>query len=422
MIQRIKTKFNKNKILFENFFSLSALQAAGYILPLITLPYLARVLGVEKFGLIAFAQAFIAYFVLITDYGFNLSATREVSISRQDNKKISEIFYSVFTVKLILLIFAFLIFLLITSSFDKFRSEYLVFIFSFILVLGNLLFPTWLFQGMERMKYITIINVLIKSLFIIPIFIFIRVPSDYTFVPLINSAGFVLSGIVGFFVAIRVFKIKPYLPSFKDIIHQFKEGWYIFISTLAISLYTISNTFILGLFTNNTIVGYYSGAEKIVKAVQGLITPLSQTVYPHISSLVSESKEIAINFLRKLVRYVGFITFFMSIILFIFADKAILIFLGSNFEKSTVILRILAFLPFVIGLSNIFGIQTMLTFNMKKAFSRILMTISLLSIVLTLILVQFYSAVGVAISVLITEILVTLIMFIHLRRKHINLV
>jgi len=190
---------------------------------------------------------------------------------------------------------------------------------------------------------------------------------------------------------------------------------------VAISLYTTSNTFILGLFTNNTIVGYYAAAEKIIKAIQGLLNPISQTVYPYISKLASESKERALNFIRKLVKIVGGISFVISFSIFIFADFVVNILLGSQYQQSIIVLRILAFLPFIIGLSNIFGIQTMLTFNLKQAFSKILISAGLLNIVLALILAPLYQHIGISIAVLTTEIFVTLSMFFYLKRKGIKI-
>ena len=132
---------NTKKRLLENFFSLSLLQAANYILPLITIPYLVRVLGPEKFGLVSFAQAFIQYFVFLTDYGFNLSAVRKVSIYREDAKKISQIFSSVFVIKFLLCILSFSILASLVFSVDKFRSDWELYFVTFGMVVGNLLLP-----------------------------------------------------------------------------------------------------------------------------------------------------------------------------------------------------------------------------------------------------------------------------------------
>ena len=400
---------NDKRRLLENFLSLSVLQGANYILPLITLPYLVRVLGPEKFGLIAFAQAFIGYFIILTNYGFNLSATREISINRDKKEKVSEIFNSVMIVKFLLGILSFFILALILIFIPKFRNDWLVYIFTFGMVIGQILFPVWFFQGMERMKYITILNIIAKGIFTICIFIFIRKMADYLYVPLINSMGFLVAGGLSLRIVSKDFGIKFILPSFEAIKYQLKEGWHIFISTVAISLYTTSNTFILGLFTNNTIVGYYAAAEKIVKAVQGLLVPISQTAYPHISKLASESKERALNFIRKLVKIVGGISFIISLSIFIFAKLIVNIILGPQYQQSIIVLRILAFLPFMIGLATVYATLFLLGFGYIKTWSRIIIGSSVLDIIFVLIFVGIFplAHIGVSISWVLTEICVS---------------
>jgi len=408
------------KRLIENFIALSILQGANYILPLITLPYLVRVLGPEKYGLIAFAQAFIQYFNILTDYGFNLSATREVSIHRDNKEKLSEIFSSVMIIKFALLILSFIIMTIIVFSFEKFRKDWLVYYLTFGMVVGQVLFPVWFFQGMERMKYITILNITAKLIFTVSIFVFVHRVSDYIYVPLLNSLGFCIAGILALWIVFKNFNISFKIPGLITINHQLKEGWYIFISTIAISLYTNFNTFILGLFTNNTIVGYYSAAEKIVKAVQGLLSPISQTIYPYISKLVKESKERGLKFIQKVAFLIGGISFLLSLSLFIFADLIVKLLLGNQYTESVIVLKILSFLPFIIALSNIFGIQTMLTFNYKRAFSKILVIASIINILLAFILVPIYQHIGISFAVLISEIFVTVSMFIYLQKKGIK--
>ena len=407
----------EKKVLFENFFSLSFLQIANCILPLITLPYLVRVLGVEKFGLIAFAQAFIQYFNIFTDYGFNLSATREISINRENKDKISEIFSTVMVIKFSLLIISFLFFAGLVFSIPKFRVDSLIYVYSFGMVLGQVLFPVWFFQGMERMKYITFLNITAKLIFTISIFVFIRKTQDYTYVPLIISLGSLVAGVLGLWIVYKDFKINFVTPDFENIKHHFKEGWHIFISTAAISLYTTSNTVILGLLTNNTMVGYYSGADKIIRSAQRLLIPISQTIYPYISKLVADSKDKAVRFIKKALLLIGGGSFAVSLGIFVLAGPIVNILLGPQFRDSIIVLRILSFLPFIIALSNILGVQTMITFNMKEVFSKILIAAGFINIPLALILILFFKHIGLAVAVLTTESFVTLTMFLYLHKK-----
>ncbi|HBG28783.1 MAG TPA: flippase [Phycisphaerales bacterium] len=399
---------SNRKRLLSNFISLSGVRIAGFIFPLITLPYLVRVLGPEKFGLIAFAQGLIQYFVIITDYGFNLSATREISINRNDIKKISEIFYSVILVKLVLTIISFVILSLIVFSWSKFRIDWQIYFLTFGVVVGQVIFPIWFFQGMEKMKYIAGLNILTKFVFTIAVFVFIHKESDYLWMPILYSFGFILSGVLGLWFALYSFKIIFVFPSYNEIVHQLKEGWHIFISTVAMSFYTTSNIVILGFFTNNTIVGYYSGGEKIVRAIQyGLLYPLSQTIYPHIGKLAHESKEAALVFVRKVIGLVGIPVLCVSVALLVFAPSISNIVLTRKFEESIPVMCILAPSIFVIFLNNLFGIQIMLNFGYQASFQKIVLIGGAINIVLVIILSIMFQHIGVAIAGLIMETYIT---------------
>jgi len=407
--------------LTENFLSLSFLQVVYYLLSLITLPYLVRILGPEKFGLIAFAQAFIGYFAILTDYGFNLSATREISINRDNKEKVSEIFSSVIMSKVLLGILSIFILGLILIFIPKFRNDWFIYLLTFGTVLAGIISSGCVLLGMERMKYIAILNIITKGIFTVCIFIFIKKLADYFFVPLINSFASFFTSILSLWIIFRKFGISFRLPKIENIKYQLKEGWHVFISQIAISLYTVSNTFILGLFTNNTIVGYYSAAERIIGVTQELLVPVSSTVYPYISKLVAESKEKALDFIRKLVKVVGAGSFIISFLIFGLAPFIVKTVLGSQYQQSIIVLQILAFLPLITGLSNIFGIQTMLTFNLKETFSKIFIFAGILNIFLIFIFVSLYQHIGAAIVKLITETFVTFSMFLYLRKKEIKI-
>ena len=235
--------------LFSNFASLSVLQAANYILPLIILPYLVRVIGVEKFGLVVFAQAIIQYFIIITDFGFNLSATREIATNREDISKLSTIFSSVLAIKSILLIVCFGILVILVTVFDKFSSDAEIYLFTYGLVIGNFLFPVWFFQGMEKMKFITALTVLGRVIYIVLLFVFVPQESDYMKVPLLNSIGMITTGLISVALAMKKFKVRLRIPAMSAMISQFRNSSQFFLSRVSVSLYSSFNTLILGFFT-----------------------------------------------------------------------------------------------------------------------------------------------------------------------------
>ena len=285
MINKIKNIANTEdkKRLASNFFSLSVLQIFSYVLPLLTLPYLVRVLGVETFGLVSFATAFIAFFNIIVDYGFNLSATREISVHRENKDKITEIYSSVLAIKFILIFVSLIILSFIVFTFEKFSSHSMLYFITFISVIGQALFPIWYFQGMERMKYITIINISSKVVFTIAIFVFVQKENDYLIVPLLSGLGVLLGSLYALYIVKKDFNQSFVWQNIETMKFYFKDSSQFFLSRVSVSIYTSANAFVLGLFTNNTMVGYYSIAEKLYMAIQSLYGPITQALYPYVA-------------------------------------------------------------------------------------------------------------------------------------------
>jgi PST family polysaccharide transporter len=396
------------------------LQGAKYLFPLATIPYLVRILGPEKFGLVMFAQAFVQYFIFFTDYGFNFSATREIAVCREDKNKLAEIFSSVVCTKVIFSVFSFLVFGAMVLFFGKFRQEWVLYLVTFLSLFGNVFFFQWFFQGMEKMKYITILSVLAQILFVCCVFLFIKREQDYVLAALFYSFSFMLSGILSVYVVCSHFKLKFVLPGFKLIWQQIKNGYYIFLSQITSSLYTTSNVFILGLLTNNVVVGYYSAGEKLIKAVQAVFNPVSQTIFPHLSGLAEMSFRDALRFARKVTILSGILTFGISILIFMLAPWMVLIVLGDQYLPTVAVIRILAFLPFVCTLGNIFGTQIMINFGMAEIVARLVAMGGFFNVILALFLVVSFKQNGMAMAVFATESFIALSMFVVLEIKQLS--
>ena len=432
MLNKIKSLANTEdkKRLISNFFSLSVLQGANYILPLITLPYLVRVLGVEYFGLLAFAMAIITYFLIITDYGFNLTATREISINRDNKEKLIEIFSSVMSVKLLLMFISFGLLIVIVFSFEKFTKDWLIYFTTFGIVVGQVLFPVWFFQGIEKMKYITYLNILSKVIFTVAIFIFVEEESDFYLVPLLNSMGFIVSGIWSLIIIKREFDISFKFQSLNVLKIKFIEGWYIFLSQIKISLFSNTNIIILGLLAGNNAVGYFVGllagnnavgyfvaAEKLIRSLSSLQVPITQSLFPYISKNIRINKLNTINQILKISKIGTFIYIIIMFFVFIYSEEIILLIFGEAMIESVLVLKILLFLPLSIFLNNMFGTQILLNLGKDKLFFKILLLTAILNIIILIPLTNELSYIGTAISVLISEIFLLLGMYFFARKE-----
>lgn len=416
--QIIKT----NKNLFKNFTSLSLLQISNYIFPVITLPYLVRILGPEKYGLVNFAAAFTGYFTILTDYGFNLSATQEISVNRDDKQKVSEIFSSVITLKIFFFISSTLLFFSLIIILPELQSNMFLLVVTFFGVLGTALFPLWFYQGMEQMKYILIIYVSVRFVTTILIFVIVNTESDFIKYAGLNTVTQFVIAIIGLTFALHKFGIKYTFPSQILIKQQLKKGWELFLSTVWINLYTTSNVFILGLFASANVVGYYAAADKIRFAFQGVLSSMSQSLFPFVNKLLTESYVKFISFNRKLFKIALIIGAIISVLLFLFAAPIVRIVFGNEYQSSILVLKIIAWLPLVIFLSNVLGIQTMLPLNKQRSFSLILFFAAMINLILSFILVPKYFEIGTSISVLVTEIFVTSSFYIFIKRNKILVV
>jgi polysaccharide transporter, PST family len=393
----------ERRVVMKNVASLSVLQAITYLLPVIILPYLFRVLGPEKFGLIAFAQAFVQYFMILTDYGFSISATKEISIHREEHAKVCKAFSTVMTVKIGLGLLSLLMLAAIVYFIPKFRNDWLVYVLSFGAVVGNTIFPIWFFQGTEKMKYIADLNIaggLVTALFI---FLFVKGPQDYLLVPAVYSAVFLITGILGQYIVFRHFGVSFKLQGYKNVRQQLKAGWDLFISIAAINAYTTTRVFAIGLLTNNTVTGFYSIAEKIANLFQTFpLASFSQALFPRLSKIFHKTRKKAFQIMQRLQQITISLALIFLPLVFFFAHSIVRAACGGDYPETVLTLRLLLVSVFFV-VANSFRVQFLLVCGKTHIYSRIHVVMAMMGLPLIFLLIFSFSYVGAAVATVAIE-------------------
>ncbi len=395
----------KNK-LFSNFIALSIVQGTNFLLPLLVMPFVIVRIGTDGFGIVAVAQVVMIFLSTISDYGFNLTATRDIALYKDDHVRISRIFFTVLTCKL--LITASLLFLLVISFaiIPVFYQHFTLYTLGFTYVIGQSLFVNWFFQGKEKMHYITISTLISRLIFVILVLLFINQKEDGNYFLLFMGVGNIIAGLFSIFLAIRFFKIVYYRPLWADIIAEFKNGWQITLSNISINTYLYSGIFILRIFTNDLTVGYYSIAERIFFAVRQVLSVFSQVVYPQICQLSLKGKIATNTFFKQVYMPFLFLVVAGCGLLFILSPQVIYIFIKSESAVPVLLLRMFSFVPVIVCL-NIPAYQLLLAFNKKKIYLTILGVATIVNITTNIILVNYMGSSGTVLSIILTELFIT---------------
>jgi len=393
----------EKKVLISNFLALGVVQGLNFLLPLLVVPYLLYTLGVEIFGLLAMATAFSSYFMILSDYGFNVTATREISIHREDSEKLNEIFSAVMIIKVFLMFLGFSILLLSLWLFDNLGEDALIYLLTFGMVVGQVLFPIWFFQGIEKMGYIAILNIVAKFLFLIAILVFVQDKEDAYLVPIFNSLGFIIVGIISLIYIYKKFSIRFVWQPYSVLKEYFLLGWHIFLSHMAVLLYTSSNIFILGIFTNHMVVGYFAIADKIISALVSLGDILNQVFFPYLSKKWEESRT---NYYQVFYKIFKGMVVGMTLITFIviwFAPNMILLLSGEEIQITVELLQIMSLSLILFPLGGLFS-QAFVTQQHNVYVTKSTFWTLLVNVLFVGILVPLYGVYGLAIAIVLVQI------------------
>lgn len=407
----IKTK--DGKTLASNFAWLTVLQVAGYVFPLITLPYLARVIGVDGFGKIAFAGAVVVWMQTIADWGFNFTATRDVAKNREDIDKVSDIFSTVLWSRCFLLILSYLVMAILILIVPKFYEARYAILVTSLMLIGHILYPEWFFQAMERMKYITILGVVAKLVFTVAVFVFIHKPEHYILQPLFVSLGFVVSGVIALYFILGRWGVKLRKPSFKAIIFTIKGSTDIFINNLMPNLYNSFSIVLLGLYGNSTQNGLYDAGKKLSTVSYQFISIVSRTFFPYLSRNNSKHSVFV-----KL--YLG-LALVVSAVLFVFAKPLLLLFYSDAFLDAVPVMKLTSVSLFFLAMSSAYGTNYLLVNNYDKLLRNITMVASLIGFAIAFPLIKHLGYMGAAWTFTISTVLMGILpMYYSLQIKRKN--
>lgn len=404
MIQRFRSILEDKQIttLVSNFLSLSTLQALNVLLPYLTVPYLITTLGLANFGLLSYANALALFFMVIVEYGFNNIATREISVNSENKFEVERIYSEVLSSKILLLFICSIVFLCVVFGFDKLRQDYIIYLLYFGIIIGQALFPLWLFHGLQKMKYITYINVFFKSIFTICIFIFVKGEATMYLVPLFISLGFITSGATAIILVKYKFKFKFKPVRYSAVKQQLKSSYHLFMSEVYIVLVANINLLILGSLAGNTATGIYSVAEKVIRAIGNLQSPIINTFYPYVSKMLQENYTKGISVVKKISKW-GSISFIILSVILFFTSEYIFHFIidskdPQNIKDSILVFKIMLVFPLFSFLDQVYGKLILLTSNQEKKFYRVFLICSIINVILCGVLSYKFSYIGTAIA------------------------
>lgn len=313
-------------MLIENFGYLSLLQVCNLLIPLITYPYLVHVLGEGVYGTIIYAQAIITYLSVFVNWGFNISATKSISIHRDNLTKVNQIFSSVYIAKtfFLLVVFLVLFLLFLFPDIGKYKSLYLL---SMWLCVYEWLFPVWFFQGMEKMKYIAIFSFTGRLIFIASIFWLVKEKEDYLWVPFLNGIGAVITSLIAIFIVLRKFSVSFHWQSFRTLFFYTKDSTKLLMTSITGIIKDRTNTVIIGSVLGMNEVTYYDFIDKIVNILSTVFYTVGNVLFPHYNRDKNKSfarKVLLLTTGVGILMYIGIGAFLKPFILLFFSPEMLM--------------------------------------------------------------------------------------------------
>ena len=384
---------------------LMVLQGVNYLAPLLVWPYLMIVLGAEQFGVFSFGVALAQYLMLLVDFGFNLTATKQIALAQGDTKETNRIFSATMTAKILLLAVSAIIVAVVTLI-PMYRAYRAIVWIAWLMVVGNTFSMFWLFQGLGKIRWVAIINAAMKLLILPLTFVLVTAPAHIYIAAWIQSAVFLVAGIVTV-VLTRVLNLAWITRiTWVEVKEQLRSSWSIFLSNAATATYTSLFVVILAYFVSADEVGRYAAAEKIMRCACYLIwIPLSQAYFPKISRLGADNREEGERLLRRITFLLALVLGVSGLALGLFAEPLAL-WLGKEYSGIGQIMYILAVVPMMVGIGGAQGQMGLIAMGgekEKRAFRNVYLVAAVIALVGVCVLSYLWGAMGAAVALVITE-------------------
>lgn len=400
----------------KSFVSLMLLQVSGYIIPLVVFPWLSRALGVEGFGLLGFATAMIAYFVLLVEWGFTLGSTSAVaSLSSADVDERSKIFFETVYARFMLLVIATLMLVALVAFIEKLKICWPIYLIGWVTLLNAALSPSFYFQGIHKTSVLALANFVSRLLSVPFLMLLVQKPDQVALAFGIQMAFLMAPTLWSLSYLVRNRMLIRVKLRVVDVTNRLRSGFALFVSTAGVSLLTNSNAVILGFVMGDAATGYFVAGFTLVKSVTNILSPFGQVVFPHAATKIAEEGEEAGHFLQKALVIQCAAGVILSVSIWLGGGYAVDILYGTQFALAKSLVSVMAPLPILIALATFFGTQILIPMGESRYFSIALLSAGLINIVLMFILVPSYQLTGAAISIVLSEFAIALLMILGCR-------
>jgi O-antigen/teichoic acid export membrane protein len=410
---RQKGNIKMGKSITKNLMYNLLLQVVTLFMPLITVPYVSRILGKDGIGVYSYTLSIAQYFVILGTLGISMYGNRQIAYVRNDKEKMSKTFWTIVFLKIITTSIALIVYLIFFGFNEKYGNVYLI---QSINILAATIDISWLYMGLEDFKKTVTRNLLVKLIGVTCVFLFVKSYNDIYIYITINALMAMIGNLVMWmYVPKTILWVRIELP---DILEHFIPTLRLFIPQIAIQVYAVLDKSMLGILANTSEVGLYDQSEKIVKLVLGLVTSLGVVMLPRMSNTFANGDNKKMDkYLNKSLQIVAYVSIPMAVGLSAISNNFVPWFFGSGFSEVSYLMTILTPILFLISISNVLGVQYLLPANRTNEFTASVTMGAIINAVLNFLLIPRYKALGTCIATIIAEFVVVLVQYLLLRKN-----